>query len=274
MAQIKLLVEEQGEAQKDFITRFNERALKHDKELGEFRERLEEIESKRSSPGRTVSSNSVAREHRQLFDAWLRKPGDSARELKLRNFEEAEFKDVTIGTGAAGGFAVPEEISREIGLLERKFSPVRDLVKVVRASTSDFKMLVDKTGATSGWVAETGTRTATATPTLRERVPSHGELYAYPQASEWSFGRCLLRRRRLVGGQRGERVREADRHRCHFGQRHQQAHGPVEHRAGEYRGLRVARAQRQRAPVHHVGFDAGRRRDRTRRVARFGAHSA
>ena len=37
-------------------------------------------------------------------------------------------------------------------------------------------------GATS-----TGTRSATATPTLREITPTHGELYAYPQVSEWSL---------------------------------------------------------------------------------------
>jgi HK97 family phage major capsid protein len=36
-------------------------------------------------------------------------------------------------------------------------------------------------------VGETGSRTATTTPSLREVTPTHGELYAYPQASEWSL---------------------------------------------------------------------------------------
>jgi HK97 family phage major capsid protein len=98
-----------------------------------------------------------------------------------------EAKDVTIGSPAGGGFAVPEEIRREIERLEKKFSPVRNLVRVVPVGTSDYKALVNIRGSTSGWVGETGTRTATATSQLREVTPTHGELYAYPQASEWSL---------------------------------------------------------------------------------------
>ena len=39
----------------------------------------------------------------------------------------------------------------------------------------------------AGWDGETATRTGTATSTLRERTPTHGELYAYPVASNWSL---------------------------------------------------------------------------------------
>jgi len=60
-------------------------------------------------------------------------------------------------------------------------------VRVDQSSTSDYKALVDLADDTAGWVAETGTRTLTGTPTLRERVPTGGELYAYPQASEWAL---------------------------------------------------------------------------------------
>jgi HK97 family phage major capsid protein len=98
-----------------------------------------------------------------------------------------EAKDITTTTGAAGGFAVPEEISREIGLLEKKMSPVRDLIKVVQTGTSDYKELITIHGTTSGWVGEITARPATATSTLREVVPTNGELYAYPQVSEWAL---------------------------------------------------------------------------------------
>jgi HK97 family phage major capsid protein len=103
-------------------------------------------------------------------------------ELKMR-----EQKDVTIGSDAGGGYAVPEQISRDIGVLEKKYSPVRDLVRVVQIGTSDYKELLTIRGATSGWVGETGSRSATGTPTIRNIVPTQGELYAYPQASEWSL---------------------------------------------------------------------------------------
>ena len=71
--------------------------------------------------------------------------------------------------------------------MQRKLSPVRDLVRVVQCSTGDFKQLVDIGGTTSGWVAETTSRTETNTPQLRERAPSFGELYAYPQSTEWAL---------------------------------------------------------------------------------------
>lgn len=154
------------------------------------RERLEELEAKGMRPGRT-GLEKITDEYKSAFMGWLRNRGQSAEhERKMQDVAQraaTEFKDVTIGTGSAGGFGVPEEISREIEKHELKFSPVRSLVKVVRAGTSDYKELLAINGATSGWVGETGSRTATATPTLREITPTHGELYAYPQVSEWSL---------------------------------------------------------------------------------------
>jgi HK97 family phage major capsid protein len=154
------------------------------------RERLEELEAKGSSPGKTASQK-VHDEYKDAWLGWMRNRGQSPQHeqkmLELQRKAALEHKDITIGTGSAGGFGVPEEISREIEKLELKFSPTRSLVKVVQAGTSDYKELVSINGATSGWVGETGSRTATATPTLREVAPTHGELYAYPQASEWSL---------------------------------------------------------------------------------------
>lgn len=94
---------------------------------------------------------------------------------------------MTIASGASGGFGVPEVIGKQIESMERKLSPVRDLVRVVQVGTSDYKELLNLKGASSGWVGESGARNATKTSLLREVVPTHGELYAYPQASEWSL---------------------------------------------------------------------------------------
>jgi len=153
------------------------------------RERLEELEAKASSPGKTASAKRQD-EYKSAFVDWVRQRGQSPmHEQKLQDLSRKmiEQKDITIGTAAAGGFALPEEIAREIGRLELIFSPVRRLVKVRQAGTSDYKELISKRGTTSGWVGETGTRSATLTPQLRERAPTFGELYAYPQASEWSL---------------------------------------------------------------------------------------
>lgn len=161
-----------------------------ERELQFLRDRVEELEAKGMSPGKT-GAQKVVDEYKQAFMGWIRARGQSpeaeSKMLDIARKAQHEYKDITIGTGSAGGFGVPEEISREIEKHELKFSPVRSLVKVVRAGTSDYKELLAINGATSGWVGETGARNVTTTPTLREITPTHGELYAYPQVSEWSL---------------------------------------------------------------------------------------
>lgn len=158
------------------------------------RERIEELESRAGAPGKTAADK-IADEYKSTFVDWIRNKGQSSHhEEKMRGLmrkaaeaKAVEGKAVTIGSPSGGGYAVPEEIAREIERLELLFSPVRSLVKVVRSGTSDYKELVNLRGATSGWVGESDSRTETSTPTLRERTPTHGELYAYPQVSEWSL---------------------------------------------------------------------------------------
>jgi len=171
------------------VSQFSELKKKIELEQQVQKDRIEELEAKASSPGKTMQQKRRD-EHKDLFIDWVRNKGENpvlSAQLTDLQKKMIEQKDITIGTGAAGGFAMPEEISREIGRLELLFSPVRRLVKVVTAGTSDYKELVSKRGTTSGWVGETGTRTATLTSQLRERAMTHGELYAYPQASEWSL---------------------------------------------------------------------------------------
>jgi HK97 family phage major capsid protein len=166
----------------DAIDSFIER---NDGTFKDLTDRVEKIEAGASSPGRTAQTREGV-EHTKLFVDWIRKPSDSHTMNALGDFE-AHAKDVTIGTGSAGGFAVPTEIGKQIERLELKFSPVRRLVKVVQVSTPSYTEIVSLSDATSGWVGETGTRSATNTPQLREVAPTFGELYAYPQVSEWSL---------------------------------------------------------------------------------------
>ena len=184
----KELDEKLGRIEQD-VAKFSElkRTLELEQQL--HKERIEELEARAASPGKTAQQKRQD-EYKSAFVEWVRSRGQAPQaEAKMHELQRKamEQKDVTIGTGAAGGFAVPEEIAREIGRLELLFSPVRSLVKVVTAGSSDYKELVSIRGTTSGWVGETTTRTATATSQLRERTPTHGELYAYPQASEWSL---------------------------------------------------------------------------------------
>jgi HK97 family phage major capsid protein len=153
------------------------------------RDRIEELESKRSGQGMS-NIEKLRDEYKTAFFSWFRARGQSADdERKMQDLmRRPEFKaDVTVGTPGAGGYAVPEQISTAIEKLELKFSPVRSLVKVVRSGTADYKELVSVNTATSGWVGESDARPGTASPSLVEIAPTFGELYAYPQASEWSL---------------------------------------------------------------------------------------
>lgn len=166
-----------GEAQKHWET-----------EREQMQERIEELEAKRKDPGFGAAEKRKD-EYKETFVAWMRSGAqnvDLEGKMRVQLREMQERKEVNIGTPAAGGYAVPEEIARMIELQEAKFSPVRDLVKVVTSSTSDYKELVDIRGTSAGWVGEQGSRDLTNTPQLRERAPTHGELYAYPQSSEWA----------------------------------------------------------------------------------------
>lgn len=172
------------------LTKFINIRKQMESDMQDNRERVEALEARASNPKKGPVEK-LKSEYSETFFSWVRAKGlDPNLESKMHGImakAKNEYKDITIGTPSAGGYAVPEEIARTIERLELKFSPVRRLVKVVQASTSDYKELVSLRGASSGWVGETGSRTATDTPTLREVTPTHGELYAYPQVSEWSL---------------------------------------------------------------------------------------
>jgi HK97 family phage major capsid protein len=173
----------------DLFTK-TQKALKDDQvEREALKERIEELEARQKQPGFNDSQKRNAK-YAEHFGSFIRHRGSSAddeKQMTVLAQQAFEAKDVTIGVPAAGGYALPEQIARDVEKLERKLSPIRDLVKVVQVGTSDYKELVTTKHPTSGWVGETSTRSATTTPRMRERAPTHGELYAYPQVSEWSL---------------------------------------------------------------------------------------
>jgi HK97 family phage major capsid protein len=186
MSDVTTAIEKMGKSwetwQGDAKSTINELGEAHD----QLRDRVEELEAKRGTPGKTAGETKESAEHMKLFDAWVRAPRHPETNRKLSEFE-LHAKSVSIGTPAAGGYAVPEEIGRNIREMQLKLSPVRRLVRVSQAGTSDIKRLIDLGGAEGGWRSESGSVSDTATPQLREVVPTGGELYAYPKASNWSL---------------------------------------------------------------------------------------
>lgn len=151
-------------------------------------ERIEILEAANDRPKGTIQEK-LKSEHKDAFMSWFRSGGKCREsESKMRDVElrAKDVKDVTIGVSIAGGFALPEEIAQSVDKLLLKQSDILNEVRSAQVGTSDYKELLTIHGGNSSWVGETANRSATGTPELREITPTWGELYAYPQISEWS----------------------------------------------------------------------------------------
>lgn len=181
--------------------------------LQEEKGQIEKLITKASRPGiahgdREQRESAEAVAHRNAFFDWVRQPGNpelrdalyrSEKELKKAQalqhkargddgtgWEERATQTVT-STGAAGGFALPEQVERQIARLALDITPMRELATVRTVGTSDYKELFDTNGAAFEWVGETDPRNQTNTPDLAECAPSFGMGSAKPQASEESL---------------------------------------------------------------------------------------
>lgn len=107
-------------------------------------------------------------------------------ERYLRKGLEAgvELKSFSGASGPEGGYAVPREIDAAIDATLKGISPIRAIANVVQTGSAGYRKLVTSGGAPSGWASETGARAETGTPTFHEIVPSSGELFANPAASQ------------------------------------------------------------------------------------------
>ncbi len=147
-------------------------------ELDELKSSLEKELAELKRPNGTGTK--AASEHKTAFMQFVRKGIDTG-------LGELQAKALQIGTDADGGYAVPEELDRNIIELLRDASPMRQVCNQITVGSPDYKRLVSLGGAGSGWVGETDARPATGTPTLAQIAAFMGELYANPQATQTSL---------------------------------------------------------------------------------------
>lgn len=159
---------------------------------------LKAIAKKAARPGTGGAEQDPAKaEHKAAFMEFLRKGNDEG-------LAELQTKAYNITTPADGGFAVPEELDRNILDLLVDISPIRGIANVITVGSSNYKKLVNIHGTSSGWVDEDDPRTATASSQLAAITPFMGEIYAFPQATQqmlddvffnaeqWIEGECTL----------------------------------------------------------------------------------
>ncbi len=168
--------------------------------MSEAKSRLEKLETKLARPGHGYGDQKdgetrESAEYRSAFVAWMRNPADDERKQAVhvagraleQKARETKSTAVVTSTGAAGGFALPEQIERSIARLSVDISPIRSISTVRMVGTTDYKELFDVNGAGFEWLGETDTRAQTNTPDLAEVAPLFGMASAKPQASEESL---------------------------------------------------------------------------------------
>jgi len=145
--------------------------------LGALREEIAQLKAR-------MDAQAIAAARPAL--AGVKGEGSPFVEKYLRKGLEAgvELKAVTALSGAAGGYAVPEEIDATIDRLLTSISPIRAIANVVKVGSAGYRKLVTSGGTASGWVSETAGRPETDTPSFIEIAPPSGELYANPAASQ------------------------------------------------------------------------------------------
>ena len=173
-------------------------------DLSEIKKRLEIAETRASRPGAGVGKDGEivspeVREHREALIAWMRNPRDGELQQRLHRAQkdvakkqgndgwESRAAQVITSTTTAGGFALPEQIERQIARIGVDISPIRQIATVRTVGTSDYKELFDVNGVAFAWIGEGSSRSQTDTSDLAERAPTMGTAYAYPQATEESM---------------------------------------------------------------------------------------
>jgi len=126
-----------------------------------------------------LASEPQASEHKAAWSAYMRRGDESV----LAGFEA---KALAIGTnsGADGGYVAPPELDRLIETRLRQVSPMREIATVRTTSANVFKKPISITAAGAGWIAETGERTQTTSPTLALLDFPTAELYANLAATQ------------------------------------------------------------------------------------------
>lgn len=116
-------------------------------------------------------------EHKSAWGSYLRRGDESA----LANFEA---KALSAGSNPDGGYVAPPELDRLIESRLAQVSPMRAIASVRTTGALVFKKPISLTAAGTGWVAETGDRTQTTTPTLALLEFPTAELYANLAATQ------------------------------------------------------------------------------------------
>lgn len=150
-----------------------------DRALTEQKSLLERAALAGRRPG--LGADPAVSEHKSAWNSYLRRGDVSA----LAQFESKALSIVGSPAGGQdGGYVAPPELDRLIESRLKQVSPMREIATVRTTGANVFKKPISLTAAGAGWVAETGTRTQTSSPTLALLEFPTAELYANLAATQ------------------------------------------------------------------------------------------
>ncbi len=153
-------------------------------------EAVEELKQTVASLKAQVDAQAVAASRLPLDGAKSLQAGGEQRsqfvERYLRRGMESgvEMKALEGAVGGDGGYAVPREIDSEIATTLKSLSPIRAISQVVQTGSSGYRKLLAHGATGASWVGEGAARPETDTRNFAEIIPSFGELYANPAATQ------------------------------------------------------------------------------------------
>jgi HK97 family phage major capsid protein len=123
---------------------------------------------------------------------------------------QVEAKSLSVAVSSDGGHVAPPEVMATIDRRLLASSPMRKIASVRQTMSSSFKKPIATTAPAVGWVAETGTRTETATPSIDLLSFPMGELYAMAAATQTLLDDALLDIDQWLAGEIAESFANAE----------------------------------------------------------------
>lgn len=162
-------------------------------ELDELKANLEAELALVKRPDGSAGTKEVS-EHKAAFEQFVRKG-------KEDGLADLERKAMQVGSDPDGGFAVPEELDRNIISMLRDEVVMRQECNVVTVGTTNFKRLINQGGTNSGWVGEVDKRPETKTSKLASIEPVWGEIYGNPAATQTMLDDAFFNVEQFITGE-------------------------------------------------------------------------
>lgn len=189
------------------LKKLDEHMTKLDEKKSEIEKRADELEKKLNRPGRGGGDSDAEAKALDAFNrsvkaaavaAGRQSPADLTQEqyaeyraAQVKYFrrgrdemDQAEVKAMQVGVDSDGGYLVTADTTGRIVSKVFDLSPIRQIAAVQPIGTDALEGIADTGEAGAGWVSETGTRSATTSPTIGKwRIPVE-EMYAMPEATQ------------------------------------------------------------------------------------------